>query len=60
MNQSIWDIKSRITEDAEKLSREVDLSKITTQVLINRGYNSANDIKGFLNPSLNNLPSLSY
>jgi single-stranded-DNA-specific exonuclease len=51
-----WNIKSTVTEKAKKLSKDLSLSPVTTQVLINRGLDTKEAIQVFLEPSLSKLP----
>ena len=51
-----WNVKSTVTEKAKKLSKELSLSPVTTQVLINRGLGTKEAIQAFLEPSLSKLP----
>lgn len=52
-----WVIKSTITNEAKKLATEVGVPNVVAQILINRGFNSSEQIKEFLSPTLSKLPS---
>ena len=56
MSRYKWNVRSNITEIAKKLSKDIGVSPVVAQVLINRGLVSNDDIKDFLSPSLIKLP----
>jgi len=51
-----WNVRSCITEDAKRLSTEIDVSPVVAQVFLNRGYSSIDQIEEFLSPTLSKLP----
>ena len=51
-----WNIKSTITDDAKKLSGEINVTPAVAQLFLNRGLNSSGQIKEFLSPTLSQLP----
>lgn len=51
-----WNIKSTITDDAKKLSSEINVTPAVAQLFLNRGLNSSGQIKEFLSPTLSQLP----
>jgi len=55
MSKCRWNIKSGVTDKAKKLSKEIGLTPVVTQVLINRGFSSKENIESFFNPNLANL-----
>lgn len=50
-----WNIKSSVTDKAKKLSRELGLTPVVTQILMNRGLSDKDNIETFLNPNLSSL-----
>jgi single-stranded-DNA-specific exonuclease len=55
--QKIINISEANKQLQNVLSKELDISRILSQVLINRGIGSVDDAEKFLNPSLRNLIS---
>lgn len=56
MSRCKWNIKSSITDKARKLSSELSISPVFSQIMINRGYSNKEDIEAYLNPLLSKLP----
>ena len=54
MNQK-WVVSKTNPEFLDYLSRELSVSKVFAQVLINRGFKDTASIKDFLNPSIDSL-----
>ena len=52
MSKCKWSIKSGVTDKAKSLSKEIGLSSVATQVLINRGLDTADGIDLYFNPSI--------
>ncbi len=55
MKKKIWCIRRNSTELIKKLSKELSISPIISNLLINRGIREPEDAWRFLNPSLRNL-----
>jgi len=53
--QKIWKIKPSNNIDQKKLARELGVSPILAQILINRGINNSADAQKYLNCDLNDL-----
>ncbi len=50
-----WVVASRDAHEVRRLSQESNVSKITAQILLQRGITTATKIKQFLNPDLDQL-----
>lgn len=55
MSKCKWNIKSSVTDQARVLSKELGMSSILVQLLINRGYEDKDSINDFLSPNLKSL-----
>lgn len=58
MSVKKWKVLSDISEGARLLSKEINISPVTAQILINRGFSSKKGIEDFLNPFLSKLPEM--
>ena len=57
MKTNRWIVQEVNHELQQKLVRELEISPILANLLINRGYSEPEEVRAFLNPSLDNLTS---
>lgn len=55
IHDKLWRIKENQTETLDRLSKALNISKITANVLVNRGIDTIDKARGFLNPALKDL-----
>jgi single-stranded-DNA-specific exonuclease len=54
-HNKLWINKEAPDSEADRISRETCISRLTAKVLINRGITSADEIRNFLTPSLDGM-----
>ena len=57
MKTNRWIVQEVNQELQQKLVKELEISPILANLLINRGYSEPEAVRAFLNPSLDNLTS---
>ena len=51
-----WFIKNKLA-DFKELSKELEVSEVLVRLMVNRGLSDANEMKAFMNPSVDNMHS---
>lgn len=55
LHDKLWTLKKNITTDADDFAKSLGINIVTSKILLNRGINTLEEAKSFLNPSLKNL-----